>query len=163
MFVLINSFQVCNKNIQIKLVKENFVVYFENECQEYSNKVNVQLDTNIKGSSDKFGKSVNLDSSRKGSIQLNCNDASQIFSSCQDKIRSLTENIYVDVTFRGNSNQEKYYKVEVDVDTKQSDSKLGLTIGLSVGAAVFVVLIIIVIVYFVKRNEKKQLLIPQIM
>ncbi|CAL6003015.1 Hypothetical_protein [Hexamita inflata] len=146
------SVQVCTKNVSVKIVKEQFMVSFNNLCPEFGNTVNVIIEADIPGYSNTFSKKITLDAKRSGSGTLNCNNA-QWGMNCKESIRKIKKNFDADISFRGaNQLADNYYDIVIDVDTKTADLNMGLIIGCSVGGVVIIVVAVVGFIIYKKKH-----------
>ncbi|CAL6003035.1 Hypothetical_protein [Hexamita inflata] len=130
------------------MIKQQFIINFSNSCEHYGN----SLEIIVEGSQGTFHKFVNLDYNRNGSCTLDCEDANHN-SNCIDQLKALRKNIKMDLTFRGTTDQEKYYNVFVEVDTNNDGDTLGLIIGCSILGAAIIISIVIGFVVIKKKHK----------
>ncbi|CAL5994118.1 Hypothetical_protein [Hexamita inflata] len=160
MLFYLYSVQVCAKNVSVTVVKQQFAIHFNinNQCSKWNGTtINVTMEAEFPGKGNiTFNKQFELRSADRGTIgTMNCSDTYE--NSCIQSMRELNQNLHVDITFHDkNNNTEKFYDVEVDVDTKTKGVNVGLVVGCSVGGVVVIAGAIIGLILYKKKHDNIQ-------
>ncbi|CAL5995742.1 Hypothetical_protein [Hexamita inflata] len=158
MLFYLYSVQVCAKNVSVTVVKLQFAIHFNinNLCTKWNGTtVNVTLETDFLSKGNiTFNKQFELRSFDRGATgTINCSNT-QYENSCLQSMRELNQNLHADITFRDkNNNTEKFYDVEVEVDTNTKGVNVGLVVGCSVGGVVIAGAIIHGFILYKKKHD----------